>query len=86
MGLVKGLFYTICRNLINSYDNIPTEYLFLLRDALLMVPIVEYERKKVSFIGSSIQSTASHYGGNSRLSEKTNFENARGTVSICCKE
>ena len=27
-------------------DNIPTEYLFLLRDALLMVPIVEYERKK----------------------------------------
>ncbi|MFR4697604.1 MAG: XRE family transcriptional regulator, partial [Streptococcus salivarius] len=38
--------YTICRNLINSYDSIPTEYLFLLRDALLMVPIVEYERKK----------------------------------------
>ncbi len=26
--------------------------------------------EKVSFIGSSIQSTASHYGGNSRLSEK----------------
>ncbi|MFR6600413.1 MAG: hypothetical protein ACLUSV_07090 [Streptococcus sp.] len=46
-GLVKRL-YAICRNLINSYDNIPTEYLFLLRDALLMVPIVEYERK--SFI------------------------------------
>ena len=29
-----------------TYDNIPTEYLFILRDALLMVPIVEYERKK----------------------------------------
>ena len=42
----EGTFYKICRNLINSYDNIPTEYLFLLRDALLMVPIVEYERKK----------------------------------------
>ena len=42
----EGTFYTICRNLINSYDNIPTEYLFILRDALLMVPIVEYERKK----------------------------------------
>lgn len=42
----EGSFYTICRNLINSYDNIPTEYLFILRDALLMVPIVEYERKK----------------------------------------
>lgn len=42
----EGTFYTICRNLINSYDNIPTEYLFLLRDALLMIPIVEYERKK----------------------------------------
>lgn len=45
-GFSEGTFYTICRNLINSYDNIPTEYLFLLRDALLMVPIVEYERKK----------------------------------------
>ena len=42
----EGTFYTICRNLINSYDNIPTEYLFILRDALLMVPIVEYELKK----------------------------------------
>lgn len=42
----EGTFYTICRNLINSYDNIPTEYLFILRDALLIVPIVEYERKK----------------------------------------
>ena len=45
-GFSEGTFYAICRNLINSYDNIPTEYLFLLRDALLMVPIVEYERKK----------------------------------------
>ena len=45
-GFSEGTFYTICRNLINSYDNIPTEYLFILRDALLMVPIVEYERKK----------------------------------------
>lgn len=39
-------FYIICRNLLNSYGNIPTEYLFLLRDALLMIPIVEYERKR----------------------------------------
>lgn len=45
-GFSEETFYAICRNLINSYDNIPTEYLFLLRDALLMVPIVEYERKK----------------------------------------
>ena len=42
----EGTFYTICRNLINSYDNITTEYLFIISDPLLMVPIVEYERKK----------------------------------------
>jgi len=83
-GFSEGTFYTICRNLINSYDSIPTEYLFLLRDALLMVPIVEYERKK--FHLSEVAFNQLHYGGNSRLSEKTNFENARGTVSICCKE
>lgn len=29
-GFSEGTFYTICRNLINSYDNIPTEYLFFL--------------------------------------------------------
>ena len=27
-GFSEGTFYAICRNLINSYDNIPTEYLF----------------------------------------------------------
>ena len=50
-----------------------------------MVPIVEYERKK--FHLSEVAFNQLH-----RIMEetqdyqKTNFENARGTVSICCKE
>lgn len=82
----EGTFYTICRNLINSYDNIPTEYLFILRDALLMVPIVEYERKKFHLSEIAFDQLHRIMEETQDYQKKTNFENARGTVSICCKE
>ena len=39
-------FLRISRNLLKSMPSIPFEYLFLLRDALMTIPIVEFERKE----------------------------------------
>lgn len=42
----KKTFGTISQNLLKSIDNISTDYLFLLRDALFTIPGVEHERKE----------------------------------------
>ena len=39
-------FLRISRNLLKSMSSIPFEYLFLLRDALMTIPTVEFERKE----------------------------------------
>lgn len=50
-----AVFHDISRNLLQSMKNIPNDYLFLLRDALMTIPAVEHDRKDFRYTKEALK-------------------------------